>query len=121
MTPHDELIGIERTFWTDGVEAYRARVREDALFVFGGTGVIGKADAVRGLEAEPDGRWTDVRFSEVRAVEVSRDVTLVSYRVTARRTPGQRAMHALASSLYSRHGGNWTLLFHQQTPLAADG
>ena len=54
----------------------------------------------------------DIAASDVQARRLGSDAVLVTYRTSA----GDR--HALRSSTWVRHGGQWLLLFHQGTATA---
>jgi hypothetical protein len=41
------------------------------------------------------------------------------YRATARWNYEEKPMNVLCSSVYALYSGEWKLVFHQQTPLAA--
>jgi hypothetical protein len=111
----DQLLDVERGFWTDGAQFARARVTHDCLMVFPEpVGVLDREAALTGLEGAP--RWTEVELSDVRVTYPAQDVASVVYAAAARR-PGQgRPYRALASSVYVRQDGVWLLALHQQTP-----
>jgi hypothetical protein len=121
MTIEQELVEIEHSLWTNDASVYDAALVDEALLVFGETGVIGKGVAIDAIKAEnADGRrWAEAAFEDVRVLRLADDAQLLTYTVAARWKDDSETMHALASSVYVRRGGAWKLAFHQQTPLDA--
>jgi hypothetical protein len=112
-----ELVDVERRFWTEGVEFARSRVTQDCLMVFPPpAGVLDREAALTGLEGAP--RWEEVELSDVRVTFPAPDVAGVVYAAAARRPGDEQPYRALASSVYVRRDGAWLLAQHQQTPVA---
>jgi hypothetical protein len=90
---------------------------EGSLLVFPETGVITREVAVDAIVAEnAEGRkWAEVEFDDLRTLQLSRDVILLTYRVAARWEHERSRIAALASSIYVERGGAWKLAFHQQS------
>jgi hypothetical protein len=80
----------------------------------GGTG-LGLRPGAPSLENEA----AEVDFKEVRTVQLTEDVALLTYRVTARWEHKESEYPALASSIYVKRDGAWRLAFHQQSPLGS--
>lgn len=119
MELEKELVAIERRLWTNDVTSYERYLAEEALLAFAETGVITKSRAIQEIRRENDEgrRWAEVRFSDVRAMNIGADSALLTYCVQARWVDETSAIAALASSTYVRRDDAWKLAFHQQTPL----
>ncbi|KKB10354.1 DUF4440 domain-containing protein [Devosia chinhatensis] len=110
-----ELWKIERGLWLDGAEAYRARMADSCLMVFGPTGILDRDRILAALEAAP--RWRDVELSEMALTTPGDSVAVVlAYKARARRDDGED-YQALCSSTYLVLEGEVKLVQHQQTPL----
>ena len=119
MPLQDLLLQIERELWRSNGRLYRNHLHDNAVLVFGETGVMDKASALNAIEQQRGRgrRWEDVSFSDARAVEFTDDAAMLTYRADARKVEDGSPYAALASSLYTKHAGQWKLAFHQQTPL----
>jgi hypothetical protein len=119
MSLSNQLLDIEKQLWRNEAALYQFHVIEEALLAFPETGVITRSDAVEAIKTEnAEGRrWADVRMEAIHSVQVTGDVAVLTYRVTARWEHEQSADTALASSLYVMRDGAWKLAFHQQTPV----
>jgi hypothetical protein len=121
MGLEEQLLDVEKRLWRNDAELYNDNLIDAALLVFPETGVITRDVAVDAILAENAGgrRWAEVRFEEVRSVQLTEDVALLTYRVTARWEHEESEYSALASSVYVKREGAWKLAFHQQSPLGA--
>lgn len=96
------------------VQFYRGVLRDDAVMLFpGGLIIEGKAAILNSLAAQP---WASFRIEEPRVLPVSEQVSILLYRVSARRE-GSEPYVALVSSTYAHDEDEWKLVLHQQTPL----
>ena len=110
---------MKKKLWTNDAEYYEDRLVEDALLLFGETGVISKKtaiEAIRGENAEGR-RWAAVEFADERVVELSPGVAALLYKAAARWEHESKWIFVLASSIYVKRGEGWKLALHQQTPL----
>ncbi len=114
-----QLMGIERKLWTNDPVLYKNNLLKEALLVFGETGVITRDFAVDAIKTEnaENRKWAEVEFSAIHCVKLTEDVALLTYTVSSRWNYGSTAVTALASSAYVKHGPDWKLAFHQQTPI----
>ena len=114
-----QLIDIEKKLWTNDPDFYETTLTEDAILVFGETGVISRSYAVKAINDERAGGkvWEDVAIDDLRNHWVTDKVVMITYRVTAKWKNIDEPIHCLASSLYTRKSGKWKLAFHQQTPI----
>ena len=117
----ENLFRIERSLWTNDPEVYHDSLRADALLVFQETGVITReaAIAAMGEEIRENRRWAEVEFSDRRNLSPTQDTRVLVYKATARWNYEQNLVTVLCSSMYALHSGEWQLVFHQQTPVAA--
>jgi len=118
-----QLLDVERKLWRNDAAVYGDNLADEALLVFPETGVIDRAfalDAIRAENAEGR-RWAEVEFDDVRALPLTADTAVLTYKVTARWAHKAESMTALASSVYVRRGGAWKVALHQQSPLQASG
>ena len=113
----DELVEIERQLWRNDAALYRQHLAPEAQLVFAETGIIGRETAILAIQAEvSEGRvWDDVRFDDMRLLEVSDGVAALIYRATARWLDDENPIIVLCSSLYTSRNGAWKLLLHQQS------
>ena len=61
-------------------------------------------------------KWSGLSIARKGFLEPADGFAMVSYEATAGRADGT-PYKALVSSGYARHGQEWKLAFHQQTPL----
>ena len=114
MSLQQDLMTIERSFWTGGPEAYEDHTDEQCLVVFTDmAGVMSRDDIAKTAEK---GRWKDVEFTPKGMAELADTSAVVTYECSARRKDGQ-PFHALVSSGYVKRPDGWKLAFHQQTPI----
>jgi hypothetical protein len=116
------LYQLERSLWTNDPKVYHDSLRDDALLLFQETGVITRDTAVAAIHEEnrENRRWAEVRFSDQRVLSPTPDTRVLIYKATARWNYEQNPITVLCSSIYALHSGDWKLVFHQQTPAAAE-
>jgi hypothetical protein len=116
-----ELYEIERSLWTNDPGVYYDSLRDDALLVFQETGVMTRDTAVAAIceENREHRHWAEVNFSDQRVLCPTDDTRVLIYKATARWNYEQNPITVLCSSIYALRSGEWKLVFHQQTPLAA--
>ncbi len=116
------LMDIEKKLWSNDPEFYQAALREDAMLVFGETGIISRKFAVDAIKDEVNENrvWADVALDDLQHIWVNDDVVLISYRSTSRWKGQTEVIHALCSSLYCLEDGGWKLVFHQQTKVESN-
>ena len=82
----------------------------DEFVEFGSSGrIYSKADLVETLQAEKPTKQTPSHF---RAVQLSSDAALLTYRIHLHREP---PVFTLRSSIWRISGGKWRMIFHQAT------
>ena len=113
MSLEQDLLALEKEFWTGGPEVCRQHADEKCLVVFSETaGVMSKADIAKTVEK---GRWSDVSPQPKGLAKLSDTSVVISYECTATRKDGE-PYRALVSSGYVKRADGWKLAFHQQTP-----
>jgi len=114
MALEQDLLAIDRNFWTGGPEAYLTHCDNQCLVVFSEMAkVMSKEDIAKTAEA---GRWGDIQLAPKGFMQLSEQSAIVSYECSARRKDGQ-PYRALISSGYVRRPDGWKMAFHQQTPV----
>lgn len=116
-----ELIELEEQGWqalsSDGNAAqtfYDAVLHDDAVMFFpGGMRLEGKQLILESLAAQP---WKTYQIEAPRILSLSEKAALLAYKVRAQRE-GDEPYEALIGSTYTQVGGQWKLIFHQQTPV----
>jgi len=116
MNLQDDLLATERKLWSGGKTAYRHTLDGDCLVAF--TEVAGVASRDSIAEQADGNRWHDLDVEVEGFLQPTDDVALLTYRASAVRGDAE-PYEALVSSGYVRRGGDWKLMFHQQTPLRA--
>ncbi|MBL8549548.1 MAG: DUF4440 domain-containing protein [Hyphomonadaceae bacterium] len=112
----EDLMRLERLFWTDGQDAYLQHADPECLVVFAEMAqVLKREDIAKTAEA---GRWRDVLMQRKGLVTPTGDCAVLSYEVKAKRADG-KDHRAHVSSLYVRRDEGWKLAFHQQTAIEA--
>ena len=118
-TLEQDLIALERQFWSSKPEAYLQNADDGCLVAFPQMAKVMSREEMAGMAQE--GRWSDVTIDKRGLVALTEKVAILTYEASAKGVDGQ-LYHALVSSAYAKRNGNWKLAFHQQTPLQdADG
>ena len=119
MPIREELLDLERAGWralsSGGDEAtsfYGGILDERCLMLLpGGIIIEGRQQAVSSMQGP---FWDSFELDEARTLELSDDVVVLAYRADASR--GDTGYRAWVTSTYVRHGREWRLALHQQTP-----
>ncbi len=114
-TLQQDLVALERQFWTGDVTFYRQHLDEKCLTVFKEqAGVFSKEDVAQ--QAKNPNRWQVQQIQPKGFLQPTDDTAIVTCEVYAKRNTGE-PYHTLTSSGYIRRHGEWKMTFHQQTPL----
>jgi hypothetical protein len=116
MALEQDLLKLEKGFWTEDADYYRQHVDEDCLLAFADfAGVRGNEEiaSMRG-----GSNWTNINLDEKGVAQLADDVVVLTYEVSANRKTGE-PYKALVSTGYVKRDGEWKMAFHQQTPLDA--
>jgi hypothetical protein len=122
MMLEQQLVAIERKLWKNDAVLYEQNLIPEALLVFAETGVITRdvaLDAIRKENAEGR-RWADVKFDDIRTLQLGNDAALLTYKATARWQGQSDQMIALCTSAYTLRDNAWKLALHQQTALSTE-
>jgi hypothetical protein len=117
MDKQEELMGIERSLWTNDAAICEATYSPDAILIFPEVGRIGLELATRG---DPGRERCGSTLGGSRICGRLRDEDRV--RCGAFHLRGDSALErreesgrTLCATLYARRGDTWRVLFHQQT------
>jgi hypothetical protein len=112
----DELLALERTFWTGDRRFFEENTDSECLVAFsaGMAGVMDNKDLAATVQG--GNRWTMLDLDLKGTLQPSQDVFLLTYEAKATRGDGS-AYHALVSTGYVRRANGWRMMFHQQTAL----
>ena len=116
MGLRDELIAVERAFWSaagDGDFCQRHFADDGVAVIPMNPPVLDKSGVTSAVDAARP--WDDVELSEVGLVELGERVAALTYRAAARR--GEHPYVVAVTSVYVRNGHGWQLALHQHTPL----
>ena len=116
-----ELIDLEEQGWQalsserDAAQAFYDAVLHDQAVMFfpGGMRVESKQLILESLAAKP---WKTYQIEALRPIFLSEKAALLACKVRAQ-CDGDEPYEALISSTYTQVGGQWKLIFHQQTPV----
>jgi hypothetical protein len=117
MTAQDDLLALERGFWTGDAAFYRQNLDEVCVTAFTEMAGAFKKDEIAGMIKDGD-RWRDLSMDVKGFLEPAPGVAIFTYQVRATRKSGE-PYTAVVSSGYVKRNGAWKMAFHQQTPLAA--
>ena len=119
MALEQDLMQLEKGFWTEGGDYYREHVDEDCLVAFEGMAGVHSNEEIAGMNPGA-GNWTGAKLEEKGLIELSDESLILTYEVSATKKDG--ATHrALCSTGYVKRDGEWKMAFHQQTPLTEKG
>jgi hypothetical protein len=111
----DAIVALERRFWMEGEDFFRARLAPGCVMVLPEPGGVLEGPAIVAAVVDRP-RWASVRIDAVHLVTPAEQSALLVYRASAAR-PDAPSYHLHATSLYVLQDSVWLLAFHQQTPL----
>ncbi|MDP9137066.1 MAG: DUF4440 domain-containing protein [Pseudomonadota bacterium] len=117
MSAEQELMALEKQFWTGNADFYRAHLDEHCICVFTEMAGLMSKEQVAGMIKEGT-RWRDLKIEKKGLRLLGEDVAMLAYEAQATRPNGE-AYTAHVSSGYIRRDNSWKMAFHQQTPLTA--
>lgn len=80
---------------------------------FGSSGhILNKHQIIKDLKMEPENHRTLIDF---KVIQLAPDVVLVTYRAIQHKTPKQKSIVSLRSSIWKLIDNRWQLMFHQGT------
>ncbi|KUM28434.1 hypothetical protein AU467_11425 [Mesorhizobium loti] len=111
----EELLDIEKGFWTGDSAYYAANADRECLVAFPGMAqAMTNADLAK-TASKPD-RWRDLDIRLKGMVEPGSDIVMLTYEARATRENG-KPYAALVSTGYVHRADGWKMMFHAQTPM----
>lgn len=117
MPKRDELLALERGFWTGDDEYYKEHSDSSVLVAFQQTsGVMSRKDLAE--TAKNPNRWQSLEMEIKGILEPQDGLVVLTYEAKAVRESGE-PYNALISTGYLKRSDGWKMIFHSQTPLEA--
>jgi hypothetical protein len=116
MNLQDNLLAMERKLWSGGKAAYERTLDDDCLIAFTQMAGVSSRDSI--AEQAAENRWQGLDIEVEGFLQPTEDVALLTYHASAVRGDAE-PYEARVSSGYVKRGGNWKMMFHQQTPLGS--
>ncbi|AZO14967.1 hypothetical protein EJ069_09630 [Mesorhizobium sp. M2A.F.Ca.ET.043.05.1.1] len=115
MANKQELLDIEKGFWTGDSAYYEANADVECLVAFP---QMAKAmtNAELAATASKPNRWRDLDIKLKGMVEPGSDIVMLTYEARATRENGE-SYAALVSTGYVHRADGWKMMFHAQTPI----
>ncbi|RTM04149.1 MAG: hypothetical protein EKK31_17320 [Hyphomicrobiales bacterium] len=111
----EELLEIERGFWTGDSAYYEANADVECLVAFPQMAqAMANADLAK--TATKPNKWRDLDIKLKGMVEPGSDIVMLSYEARATRENGE-SYAALVSTGYVHRADGWKMMFHAQTPM----
>ena len=111
----EELLEIERGFWTGDSAYYEANADVECLVAFPQMAqAMTNADLTK--TATKPNKWRDLDIKLKGMVEPGSDIVMLSYEARATRENGE-SYAALVSTGYVHRADGWKMMFHAQTPM----
>lgn len=111
----DELVEIDRGFWLEGEDYFRAHVDERCVLIFAQMQGVYPRKEVAASAHDPK-RWRDLEIGSAFAHQPMDDLAVLGYEARVTRGDGQ-PYRAWIGSTYVRRDGAWKLTAHQHTPV----
>jgi hypothetical protein len=117
MSIRDDLVAIERGFWTGGADYYLHNLDDVCVTAFMEMAGTYRRDEIAAMISDPD-RWRDLSLDPRGFIEPAPGFAILTYAVKATRKTGE-PYAAMATSGYVMRNGAWRMVMHQQTPVRA--
>jgi len=117
MANKQELLDIEKGFWTGDSAYYEANADVENLVAFPQMAKAMTNAELAGTASKPN-RWRDLDIKLKGMVEPGSDIVMLTYEARATRENGE-PYAALVSTGYVHRADGWKMMFHAQTPLDA--
>jgi len=111
MSLVEQLVEIEEQLGAGPGEPYRRWLTDDALVVVPGR-VMDREECAAAMDEGPG--WDAWQIDDPRVISIDPDAAVLSYRWRSSR--GDQVYEAAMSTVYTRRGGEWLVVLHQQTP-----
>jgi ketosteroid isomerase-like protein len=116
-TVKDEILELEKRFWSADPKFYQECMEDDVIVVMEPMGFIPKGKAVA-IADQTEG-WTNVSLSDVHVLELSPECAAVAYHGEAKGADG-KPQRSSVSSTYVRRDGKWRLAMTSHQPWPVD-
>jgi hypothetical protein len=113
----EELLDIEKGFWSGDSAYYEANADVECLVAFPQLAKAMTNAELAGTASKPN-RWRDLDIKLKGMVEPGSDIVMLTYEARATRENGE-SYAALVSTGYVHRADGWKMMFHAQTPLDA--
>lgn len=110
-----ELLDLERGFWTGDSAYYAANADTECLVAFPQMAQTMSNAELAKTSTNPN-RWRDLDITLKGLVEPGSDIVILTYEAHATRENGD-PYAALVSTGYVHRVNGWKMMFHSQTPL----
>lgn len=111
----EELLDIEKGFWTGDSTYYAASADAECLVAFPQMAQAMSNDDLAKTASKPN-RWRDLDIRLKGMVEPGSDIVMLTYEAHATRENGE-PYAALVSTGYVHRADGWKMMFHAQTPI----
>ena len=110
-----ELLDIEKGFWSGDAAYYEAHADVECLVAFPQMAqAMTNADLAK--TATKPNKWRDLDIKLKGMVEPGSDIVMLTYEARATRDNGE-PYAAIVSTGYVHRADGWKMMFHAQTPL----
>ena len=113
-----ELLDIEKGFWTGDEAFFAANADTECLVAFPEMARTMSNAELAGTASKPN-RWRSLDIELKGIVEPGSDIVMLTYEARATREDGE-PYAALVSTGYVHRANGWKMMFHAQTPIEAD-
>ena len=111
----NDLLELEKGFWTGDAAYYAANADTECLVAFPGMAqAMDNADLAK--TATKPNRWRDLQIDLKGIIEPGSDIIMLTYEAHATRENGE-PYAALVSTGYVHRVNGWKMMFHSQTPM----
>ncbi|RWB70148.1 MAG: hypothetical protein EOQ50_25335 [Mesorhizobium sp.] len=115
MANKQELLDIEKGFWTGDSAYYEANADVECLVAFPQMAKAMTNSELAATASKPN-RWRDLDIKLKGMVEPGSDIVMLTYEARATRENGE-SYAALVSTGYVHRADGWKMMFHAQTPM----
>ncbi|MER8954055.1 hypothetical protein NKH98_15190 [Mesorhizobium sp. M0833] len=115
MANKNELLDIERGFWSGDADYFKANADTECLVAFPQMARVMSNTDLAETATDPN-RWRDLDIDLKGIIEPGSDIVMLTYEARATRQNGE-AYAALVSTGYVHRVNGWKMMFHAQTPL----
>ncbi|AWC24302.1 hypothetical protein CO731_03786 [Aminobacter sp. MSH1] len=115
----DELLELEREFWTGDEQFFAENADRECLVAFPEMACV-MSNADLAATAKKPNRWRNLEIKLQGIVEPGSDIVVLTYEAKAVRENGE-PYSALVSTGYVHRLQGWKMMFHAHAPLQPEG